>query len=470
MVPILLRLDFASPLRQVLLALALATVTGWAWRSGRRRAGPGEPPRLKGAAWAAGVALFSLVPAVFATPEFVPVVATLAQVGTWLLGACFAGTAAAYGWLLTPAGQPGVATPNKVTAALTYGLPAALAAVLAVKLVGAGPVGRGLGLPLHSYGVLVATGFVLGMALGGHLADRTFTGTILVDGVQVPAGPVMRRHVGELGFWIVVGAIGGARALYVITMPDEFRNDWTRVVSLSGGLVFYGGVICAGAAGVLYCLKHQVPLLKMADVAAPTVALGHMFGRLGCFCAGCCWGGFAPEGSRWAVRFPSAAHLPLATPRGDSVGYLEQLHDDRFVDALGHVHEQAVAGAMRISSYVQANGVSMPVYPVQLLEAGGELALFLGLLWLGPRKRFDGQLVAGWLMGYSLLRGVLELFRGDLTRGFLFRWPEAEPMVLSTSQAISVAVFAGGLAAAVLAWRRAPAPASSASPDASESR
>lgn len=143
----------------------------------------------------------------------------------------------------------------------------------------------------------------------------------------------------------------------------------------------------------------------VADAAAPSIALGQAIGRIGCFLAGCCWGSSCSH--PWAVTFTSeAAERNVGVPLG------------------------------------------VPLHPVQLYEAAGTFALF-GLLLLLERKRYSGETFVRYLVGYSLLRGTLELFRGD-PRGTVFG-------VLSTSQLIAAVGLVAGIAIAVVRRRRSEA-------------
>src|SRR5688572_19445903 len=115
--------------------------------------------------------------------------------------------------------------------------------------------------------------------------------------------------------WIIFGAIIGARILYVINYWDEefAGKPLYRIVTIGrSGLVFYGGLIGASLGTILYCWKNKLPLWKIADVMAPSVALGHAFGRLGCLMTGCCYGRACSL--PWAIRFPdthATAGLPV---------------------------------------------------------------------------------------------------------------------------------------------------------------
>jgi phosphatidylglycerol:prolipoprotein diacylglycerol transferase len=186
-----------------------------------------------------------------------------------------------------------------------------------------------------------------------------------------------------------------------------------------GGFAYYGGFVFAAAFAIYYTRKHAMGFWRTADLAAPAIALGLVFGRVGCFLNGCCYG-----------KATSSA-LGVVFPRGGSV-WREQLK--------AHL----IGGADH----------ALAVHPTQLYEAVGCLALFLLLYFvLVPRARRHGDVFAGLLIGYGLLRSLVEVFRDD-DRGVLFGW-------LSTSQIISVPLVLGGIALLVLGRARpAVAPAS----------
>ena len=84
----------------------------------------------------------------------------------------------------------------------------------------------------------------------------------------------------------------GARGLYVLSYwQEDFagRPLWQILNIRGGGLVFYGGLIGASLACILYVRLKRLPLWKIADVLAPSIALGHAFGRIGCLMNGCCY-------------------------------------------------------------------------------------------------------------------------------------------------------------------------------------
>ena len=192
-----------------------------------------------------------------------------------------------------------------------------------------------------------------------------------------------------------IGCMVGMHLLYGITNISQwgslfaaasFGDWWDAAQLIFGGAVFYGGLLGGLAAGFMSIRYQKLEPGLVADCAAPSIALFHMFGRIGCFLGGCCYG-------------------------------VEWEHGVTFTNSL-------------IES---ANGV--PRVPVQLYEAGLELALFLVLSLLLVKNRLPGKLLAVYLIVYSAGRFTLEFWRGDDYRGFLFG--------LSTSQLISIAVFVG---------------------------
>lgn len=335
------------------------------------------------------------------------------------------------------------------------------------------PGGRGEGIPLHTYGVLLATGFITAVAVAGRLAQDEWRRVTLVEGQGWvdTEGPKRREQVMDMAFWVLVGGLVGSRLLFVLVNWRDYADDWTQALSLGGGLVFYGGLIGAGLAAFLFARKHGLDFLRLADVCIPTVSLGQCLGRLGCFSAGCCWGDMAGSHSATGVTFPgSRLALDLfGQPGGaSSLAYGSQAGDSRFVvEATGEVLHHAAPGAVRISDWVVQHGTTLPVYPTQLFESVGQLVLFVALLYARRYRRFHGHIFALWLMAYAVLRTSVELFRGDLERGTLHGLLEslgahglagAVPLEawynVSTSQFISLCMFTFG---AVLLGRHRPA-------------
>ena len=150
---------------------------------------------------------------------------------------------------------------------------------------------------LHSYGALVALGFLAALWMAARLAR--------------PAG-LDADAVVNLGIYCALSAIVGAKIMmFLVDIPyySRYPSEIFTLGTLQAGGVFYGGLIAALAVAWWYMRKTRLPGLKTADVFAPGIALGHGIGRLGCFSAGCCWG--IEWHLPWAVTFtnPVANHL-----------------------------------------------------------------------------------------------------------------------------------------------------------------
>ncbi|MBQ8036768.1 MAG: prolipoprotein diacylglyceryl transferase [Proteobacteria bacterium] len=181
----------------------------------------------------------------------------------------------------------------------------------------------------------------------------------------------------------------------------------------AGGLTYYGGFLLAVGTAWFLSRRWKWSFLKLTDIASPVIALGLAFGRLGCFLAGCCFGKVTDV--PWAVRFP------------------------QYSDAWKH-HREFFPDALYAQNQALGEFLSLPVHPTQLYELFGSLALF-AFLWLTRKKaHFEGRQLSILLIGYGILRFVIEIWRDDDRGGVL----------LSTSQWISIPLI---LVGCFLIWR-----------------
>lgn len=240
--------------------------------------------------------------------------------------------------------------------------------------------------PINTYGVLLAIGLMLALFAASKLAAR--------DGLP-------SDRIYDLGLWTIIGGLIGSKLLMIFTEPNVnfFSFDFLR----SGG-VYYGGFIGGLVSLILLIQFYKLPFWKVADAFAPGVALGQFFGRQGCFSAGCCWG--KPTDLPWGVHFTQAGHENTGVPIFDSVGLPLHLH------------------------------------PTQLYESFAMLAVFAVLVYLHKKKRFNGQVLIGYMILYPIVRFTIEFFRDD-PRGDLFGLTTTTG--LSTSQIISLLVAFGAV-------------------------
>ena len=262
------------------------------------------------------------------------------------------------------------------------------------------PIAFKLGsLTIYWYGICVAFGFIAGLWTAAQRAKLA----------GVPPDKIL-----DLGPWLIIGGILGGRVLYVISYwREEFADNLSEIFMVQhGGLVFYGGLIGAIIAGTFYLHRKKLPLWKTADIMAPSIALGYVFGRIGCFTKGCCYGRACSL--PWAVSFPATA------------------------DTDGILHPHPSGG--------------VPVHPTEIYDSLLNLGFYLFLAWLFRRKKFDGQVFAVYLIGYAILRSFVEYFRGDYPVHYLGGW--ATP-----AQLVSMGIVVGGLALLFLLPRPQPKPA-----------
>jgi phosphatidylglycerol:prolipoprotein diacylglycerol transferase len=244
---------------------------------------------------------------------------------------------------------------------------------------------------VHSYGIMMALAFLAGL----------WTATLRARRVNISA-----EQIADLTLWIMVGAVLGARFVYVTTYwKEEFAGQpLTEIFAIwHGGLVYYGGLIGATITSFIYLHWKKLPLWKTADVIAPSIALGSVFGRVGCLLNGCCYGRACDL--PWAISFPPGN--PLGSP-------------------------------------------TTPVHPTEIYEALLNFALYLFLAWLFRRRKFDGQIFATYLICYSITRSIVESFRGDYTNLHYH-------LGLTPAQWISVPMFIIGLVLAVFLSQRTDA-------------
>jgi phosphatidylglycerol:prolipoprotein diacylglycerol transferase len=226
---------------------------------------------------------------------------------------------------------------------------------------------------VYTYGVLLAAAYLLGLKLAMVRAEKRG-----LDAVRIL----------DLGIYVIISALVGAKLLLLVTDFRTFRSDPRELLTLlrSGG-VFYGGLILAVTVALWHIRRVGLPLWTTCDVFAPGIALGHVVGRFGCLFAGCCYG--KPTSLPWGITFtdPFAA-TNVGTPLG------------------------------------------VPLHPTQIYEAGAELLILIVLLITERRGRpYAGRTFWLYMLLYAISRYLIEIFRGD-ERGTVG--------IFSTSQFISV--------------------------------
>jgi phosphatidylglycerol:prolipoprotein diacylglycerol transferase len=242
---------------------------------------------------------------------------------------------------------------------------------------------------IYTYGVLLAAAYLLGLQFALTRAK---------------ARKLDPARVMDLGIYIIISALVGAKALLLVTDFQTFRNNPAELLNLlrEGG-VFYGGLLVAVAVALFYIRKVGLPLWTTCDVFAPGIALGHVIGRFGCFFAGCCWG--KPTSVPWAITFTNElAAKNVGTP------------------------------------------LNIPLHPTQLYEAGAEFLILVFLLTTEKSgRKFAGRTFWLYMLLYAISRYIIEYYRDD---------PRGAVGPFSTSQFISLIL--APLAVAMLVYLRRP--------------
>ncbi len=232
-------------------------------------------------------------------------------------------------------------------------------------------------LTLHTYGMLISLGFIAGISLAIYLGKKE---------------DIAKEKILDIGFYTLLSAIIGSRLFFVLIEYEDFIKNPIDIFKIwEGGLVFFGGLLLAVPVLLIYLKQNRLPALKTFDLLAPCVAIGHAIGRIGCFSAGCCYG--KPTSLPWGITFTSPDSMAL---RG------------------------------------------IPLHPTQLYESFAEIGIFIFLLFLRKHKGFNGQIFWTYVLLYSFARFVIEFFRGDTVRGFIYDG-------FSIAQGMSITLFVASI-------------------------
>jgi phosphatidylglycerol---prolipoprotein diacylglyceryl transferase len=220
--------------------------------------------------------------------------------------------------------------------------------------------------PIRSYGLIVAIAILLGLGVAYSLAK----------------GTRYQKHVSDLGFYVVLGAIIGARLWEVLFFEwGYYSNHLTEIIMIwMGGLSIQGGLVGGFITGAFYTWYHKLDFWEFADIIAPAIVFGQGVGRIACFLNGDAFG--SPTGGNFGIVYPPG-----------TIAY----------DTYG----------------------SQPLYPAEVWEGQMDFVIFGLLLMMRNRPRFRGFLFLSYNILYSIGRFLLEIMRGDTPR-YLFGWTAAQ--------------------------------------------
>ncbi len=240
-------------------------------------------------------------------------------------------------------------------------------------------------LTIASYGFLFALGALLAILLAFSKAKK--------ENIDL-------KIFTDFIFYLMILSLLGAKLLLLLTNFGYYLKYPAEIkYLLTSGGTFFGGLIAGAVFAAWYIRRHKLGFRVLGDIAGPSLALGHFFGRLGCFAAGCCWG-------------REAGHFPLAVTFRDAE-----------------------------ANHLTGVPLHTALYPTQAFEALFNLLNFFILFFAYRKRTFKGQVFALYVLNYSLIRFVGEYFRGDSDRGYILGGMEHPLASLSVPQLISVIGF-----------------------------
>lgn len=226
---------------------------------------------------------------------------------------------------------------------------------------------------VYSYGFFIVIGAVLAVTYVAIQSKAQFN--------------LSFDKVNSLFLLLLLAAFLGGKVFLYFENPSYYSNNLSSLLS-GRGFVFYGSLLFCIPAMLIFFKVNKLPTLAMLDIMAITTCIVHFFGRLGCLMAGCC------HGVEW--------HGSLAVTFTDPA-------------CLAPTH--------------------VPLHPTQIYSMGGILLIFITLSILKNNQRFPGQLFLAYLMLYACVRAIIEIFRGDISRGFIIDG------IISHSQLISILIL-----------------------------
>jgi prolipoprotein diacylglyceryltransferase len=337
------------------------------------------------------------------------------------------------------------------------------------------------GIPLYGFGTMLFVVLVVTTWLAGYRAERYGLPNASPDRRKL-----LSERVRDVVLWTVLAGVVGARLFYMVQYSHEFTNPFVEFFQFwNGGIVFYGSAIGGLAAALighrLLLSKFGVSAWQLADILAPSIAIGLAIGRIGCFLNGCCWGHVAcPDCVQ--VHFPMltaparAMLYELQTSTGfamdansqddRTVGYVEPTSPADTVglqpgDVIVAIDGRPIAGYKELRDALNADwprgkkDVTLTVrrgdaemtlaaftprtlglIPTQLYETISMTLIFAVLIFLYPLRRYDGQVMVTLMLCYAVHRFFNEMLRHDTPKYFLG---------LTISQEISILIFSAGV-------------------------
>ena len=237
---------------------------------------------------------------------------------------------------------------------------------------------------LHSYGLMIALGVLASFYITLRKSRK-----LGMDSDKLSS----------LFIWIIIAAFVGGKLFFFFEDIGKYTSNPSLIKgAMGGGFVFYGSLIFAVPTIIWWLRKEKIPVRPFLDILAFVGPVVHSFGRVGCLLAGCCHGKVCD--SWMGVTFS---------------------------------HPDTLAAFK-----------NTPLYPTQLFDIAVNIIILITIFIVQKKQKFDGQLFLIYLMMYAVGRSIVEIYRGDEARGFLFGG------AISHSQFIAVCI----IVICAVVWRR----------------
>jgi phosphatidylglycerol:prolipoprotein diacylglycerol transferase len=215
-------------------------------------------------------------------------------------------------------------------------------------------------LSIYSYGLLIALGIIVSFLVALKMSKKY--------GLNVD-------KLSSLFLWVIVASFVGGKVFFYLEDISKYLEDPSLMGKvLGGGFVFYGSLIFAIPTIIWWLRREKVPVRPFLDILAFVGPIVHSFGRIGCFMAGCCHGKACSTWVGVTFTHPDSLAEPLNTA----------------------------------------------LYPTQLFDIAVNLIILATVFLIRKKQQFDGQLFLVYLIMYGVGRSIVEIYRGDEARGFLF--------------------------------------------------
>ena len=222
-------------------------------------------------------------------------------------------------------------------------------------------------LTLHSYGLMLAISFII---------------AIWITVLRARKRGINPDDMMDLSLWIMIFAIIGSRAFYILYHIPEYIKAPQRIFIIwEGGLVLLGGFIFSSLATIVFCWRKKIALWVIADSVAPSIGLAEFITRIGCFLNGCCFG--RPTNMSWGMIFPNGSSTGVYSAAGE------------------YCHSIAMHGS----------NAPIHIHPTQLYMAAYGLIIFLTLIYIERFKKFHGFLFFMLIILMSIARIIVDFFR-----------------------------------------------------------